>query len=159
MNPTVCAQFIAQLPTAFAQGDSAAVHKQAEAGTVAALQAFYRALLQNDVAALTACLTEDVSLEFIGPPGAPFAGKSVGRAEVIETMARNFALLEDQQPELETVVAQGDTVVVVGRERGRFRATGQAYQAHWIQIYTYRDGKISAMREFFNGEGLEGSAG
>jgi ketosteroid isomerase-like protein len=159
MNPTVCTQFIDQLPVAFAQGDPAATSKPTEAKIITALQAFYRALLHSDMVALAACLTEDVSLEFVGPSGAPFAGQYQGRPQVVGTIAANFALLEDQQPELETVIAQGDSVVVVARERGRFRATSQSYLARWVQIITYRGDQICKLQEFFNGEGLEGSGG
>lgn len=67
-----------------------------------------------------------------------------GRAEVIQ---RNFALLEDQHPTIETVVAQGEQVVFVGREKGRVRATGRPYDLHLVQVYTFRNGKLVNMHQ------------
>ena len=40
-------------------------------------------------------------------------------------------------------MAQGDVVVVVAHERGRFRATGRPYETHWVQIFTFRDGQLA----------------
>ena len=40
-------------------------------------------------------------------------------------------------------MAQGDVVVVVARERGRFRETGRPYETHWVQIFTFRDGRLA----------------
>jgi ketosteroid isomerase-like protein len=44
-------------------------------------------------------------------------------------------------------VAQGDTVVVLGHEKGRFRPTGRDYELHWVQFFTFRDGKLARFRE------------
>ena len=46
-------------------------------------------------------------------------------------------LLEQQMPEIEAVIAQGDTVVVLGRERGNMRAGG-SYSVRWMQMHCER---------------------
>jgi uncharacterized protein len=45
------------------------------------------------------------------------------------------------------VVAQGDVVVIVAHERGRFRESGRPYALHWVQIFTLRDGRVARFRQ------------
>ena len=146
MNPVV-SQFIERLDHAFHEGDPRATEKTAENDNVKSLQEQYRALVRGDVASFAASLTDDVELDIIGGPDLPFAGRWKGRGEVLKAVARNFSLLEDQQPEVESVVAQGDTVVVFARERGRFRSTGREYDIRWAQWFVFRDGLLFRMRE------------
>jgi ketosteroid isomerase-like protein len=58
--------------------------------------------------------------------------------------------VEEQQPEILAVVAQGAVVVVTARERGRYRATGRSYDLHWVQLFTFRQGKVVRVREVFD---------
>jgi ketosteroid isomerase-like protein len=146
MNPVVL-QFIERLENAFHEGDPHATHKTAEKDNVKFLQEQYRALVRGDVAAFAAALAGDVELDVFGGPDLPFAGRWKGRDEVLKAIARNFSLLEDQQPEVESVVAQGDTVVVFARERGRFKSTGREYDIRWAQWFVFRDGLLFRMRE------------
>jgi ketosteroid isomerase-like protein len=55
---------------------------------------------------------------------------------------------------VEAVIAQGDKVVVVGKERGRFRPTGREYMLHWVYIYTLKEGKIVRVRELLDSSAL-----
>jgi ketosteroid isomerase-like protein len=146
MNPIVM-KFIERLENAFHEGDPRATEKTAEKDNVKSLQEQYRALVRGDVAAFAATLADDVELDILGGPDLPFAGRWKGRDEVIKAVVLNFSLLEDQQPEVESVVAQGDTVVVFARERGRFKATGREYDIRWAQWFTFRDGLLFRMRE------------
>jgi ketosteroid isomerase-like protein len=66
---------------------------------------------------------------------------------VLEAARNNFQLLEDQKPEIQTVVAQGDTVVVMAREKGRFAATGKEYESYWVQLFTFKGGKVIRIKE------------
>ncbi|NIO18961.1 ketosteroid isomerase, partial [bacterium] len=52
-------------------------------------------------------------------------------------------LLEKVQPErLETLefTAQGDRVIVEGRNRGTVKSTGRAYEHDWVMVFTLREG-------------------
>jgi ketosteroid isomerase-like protein len=148
MSETMHPPFVRQLQTAFEQGDPLAKTKQEEQNNVKVLQEQFKAITAGDFAALAALLTEDAELEILGPPSVPFLGRWQGRQQLRDTIARNFALIEDQRPEILTVVAQGDTVVVTGRERGRFRSSGRPYDVHWVQFHTYRGGKTVRIREW-----------
>jgi ketosteroid isomerase-like protein len=143
--------FIDRIALAFREGDPEVHSKRAEAQNIQLLQEQYRAIARGDFGAALDLLAEDVEFEITGPPAVPFLGRWRGRAEVGEAIGRNFAMVEDQEPEVHAVVAQGDTVIVVARERGRVRASGRPYELHWVQLFTYRDGKAVRIREIVDG--------
>jgi ketosteroid isomerase-like protein len=147
MDQVVVAQFIDRLVSAFEEDDAGAAVKAAEAANVWRVQESYRAIARGDFPAFLETLSEDVEMEFVGSPRAPFTGRWRGRDEAARAVRDNFFQVEEQHPEIHTVVAQGDIVVVVAQERGRFRGTGRPYETHWVQIFTFRDGKVARFRQ------------
>ena len=142
MNPEFVARFIDELAPAFEADDAWAAEKTAEAENVARVRAAYQAVSRGDAEGLGALMSDDVELEIAGHPDLPIAGWWKGRDQVLEGAAGNYGQLEDQRPELLSVIAQGDMVAVIGRERGRLRATGREYDLPWMHLYTFRDGRI-----------------
>lgn len=147
-------QFISTLQAAFHQGDDNAANKLEEAENVRGVEAVYEIIARQDFAALNDILAEDITLEIINAPNSPMAGLTQGRQPVIEITQHNFAQIEDQRPEIQSVVAQGDTVVVIGKEQGRFRPTGRNYELHWMHQYVFKNGKIVQIREMFDSSAL-----
>jgi ketosteroid isomerase-like protein len=150
MNPNTTPDFINSLHAGFLHGDERAADKQTEARHVELLQDQYRAIERGDFAAFGNLLDEDVDFEIVGPLEIPIVGHHRGRQQVAAAVRKNFSLLEDQRPRAHAVVAQGDTVVIHGQESGRIRDTGRAYDIHWVQILTFRDGKVVKFREVFD---------
>lgn len=147
MGLNIDQQFFDTFEAAFQEGDTNLASKSEEAGNVHQVEQLYRILAQGDFTALGELLADDVVFEIIGSSANPFAGYAKGRQQVIDAARHNFSLLEDQQPQIESVVAQGDTVVVMARERGRFAPTGQDYDFYWVQLYTFKEGKLVRIRE------------
>jgi uncharacterized protein len=140
---TPAENFIRSIHSAFLANDDRHADKQAEAVNVHRLRAFYEAAARRDFQGFADTLTDDVESEIVGPPSLPFERKLRGKAEVLEGIAKNFSHLEEQVPFVDAVVGQGDDVVVFGRETGRFRESGAPYALHFVQRYTFRDGKIA----------------
>ena len=46
------------------------------------------------------------------------------------------------------VLAQGDTVAVIGREEGRIRTTGREYAVPWMHLFTFRGNRIARIYGF-----------
>ncbi len=150
MNPAAVDQFIASIRGAFEEGDARAAEKPEEARNVASVQRQYQALARGDLEAFLETIADDIDMEIVGPPGAPMVGRWRGRDQVVEAVCQNFGQVEDQRPEIRTVVAQGDTVMIMARERGRFRHTKREYETHWVQVLTFRDGRVVRFRECFD---------
>lgn len=135
--------FIRSIHPAFIANDDRHAEKEAEAVNVERLRAFYEAAERRDFQGFADSLTDDVESEIIGPSWLPFHRKLSGKAEVLEGVPKNFSHLEDQSPVVTSVVSQGNEVVVFGHETGRFRESGDRYALHFVQRYTFRDGRIA----------------
>jgi ketosteroid isomerase-like protein len=117
-----------------------------EAGDIqAVLHAAYSAVVQGNFEVFGESVTDDVELNILGFN--PMDGTWRGRNEVVEATRKNFALVSDQRPEIEGMIAQGDSVAVLLRESGVFKATGQAYSLRGVQWFTFADGKIKRIDE------------
>src|SRR5262245_37805318 len=121
LHATTVPNFVEQLGEAFHEGDSDASTKAAEADNVRRLQDVYRALARGDFGPFVDLLADDTEMEMLGPPGMPMVGRWSGKAQVVEAVGRNFSLLEDQQAQILTLVAQGAMVVLFARECGGLR--------------------------------------
>jgi ketosteroid isomerase-like protein len=49
-----------------------------------------------------------------------------------------------------TFTAQGDRVIVEGRNRGTVRSTGRTYEHEWVMVFTLREGKIVRCRHYYD---------
>jgi ketosteroid isomerase-like protein len=111
----------------------------------AVLHAAYGAIIQGNFEAFGESVTDDVELNILG--FTPMDGTWRGREEVVEATRKNFALVSGQQPEIEGMIAQGDSVAVLLRENGVLKSTGQAYSIRGVQWFTFADGKIKKIDE------------
>ena len=139
-----------QVYTAYLRGDEGAERKVQEQANVRLLQRAYQAFLEGNGEGLLATLADDVDWHIAGPDEVPFVGAARGRDEVAAVLRKSFQTVEDQRPEVHEVIAQGDTVVVVGHERGRCKPTGAPYEGFWVHVFTFRDGQIAKFREYFD---------
>jgi uncharacterized protein len=110
------------------------------------VQQAYVAFGQGEILALLEFLTDDVEWTLQGPSVLPWAGTRHGREGVEEFFSLLGQTYEFEQFEPREFVAQGDTVVVVGYERSRVKATGRTFEQEWAHVYTLRDGKIAKGR-------------
>jgi uncharacterized protein len=150
IHPASVTNFLDRLQPAFEEGDRDVTSKRAESDNVRRLQEQYQGLARGDLAPVLALLADDVEMEMLGPAEVPMTGRWSGKEQVTQAIARNFSLVADQQAELLSLVAQGDTVVIFARETGCYRATGKCYDIHWVQLYTFRDGRIIRFRGLFD---------
>ncbi|HYP26439.1 MAG TPA: nuclear transport factor 2 family protein [Blastocatellia bacterium] len=152
-------QFFDNLHAAFRDGDANIAGKLEEAENVSRVEKIFSTIARHDFEALGEVLADDVVLDVIASADNPMAGQTRGLQQVTEATRKNFALLEDQKPIIESVVAQGDSVVVVARERGRIAATGRSYDIRWVQVYKFREGKLISIREWADSEAFREAAG
>ncbi|WP_169978380.1 nuclear transport factor 2 family protein [Tautonia rosea] len=138
--------FLDQLVTIFRLGSTAPISVEHEE-LVGRVQALYACIIRGDFAALGELMTEDVCLDIDAPSMPAFHGTTHGRAEVLAVIERNFAQVGEQVPKVHEVVVQGETVVVLCRESGQVMPDGQPYVLSWLQFFTFREGRLSLIRE------------
>jgi ketosteroid isomerase-like protein len=126
------------------KGESA----MAEQENIRLVQELYAAFGGGDVPAMLNGLAPDVDWSFNGPTKIPFGGSWRGPEGVAKFFA---ALAENLQPVAfapEEYIAQGNKVAALGHEHMRIKSTGLAYETAWAHVFTFREGKITAFREY-----------
>jgi ketosteroid isomerase-like protein len=147
MNHEKISTFLNEIPLIFEFGDPDIATKTLEQSNLASLMQVYQTIVSADLAGYFNSLTEDVTLEIVGPKELGFTGHWEGRDAVLQATLQNFGKLEEIAPEVTSVVAQGDTVIVIAKESGRIRETEQSYVVHWVQQFTFREGKLARIWE------------
>ena len=104
------------------------------------------AISRGDIASLLNEAHEDVQLDIFAPPEFKWIRHAKGLDELRRAVELNFGSVDDQRPEISNVIAQGDSVVLIGRERGTIRASGEPYDVQFVEKFTFRDGRLAAIR-------------
>lgn len=118
-----------------------------ESNPIQIVQDAYAAFGRGDVPGVLALLSADVVWDHPQPDAIPWGGTRRGHAEVTGFFQALGGAVDVLAFEPRQFVAQGDTVVVLGSERMRVRATGREYHTAWAHTFTIRGGKISAFAE------------
>ena len=129
----------------FEAGDPLCASKTSERRNVELIDRLYAAIGAGDAATMTELLAPDAILTIDGFLG--MDGRWQGAGNILAAAARNFALVEGQQVAVEQVCAQGDQLVILFQETGRYRPTGEEYVARAVQWFHISQGKVAALRE------------
>ena len=105
---------------------------------LATLRTAVDALIRSDFETFAELVTEDIELNISGFN--PISGAWRGRSEVVAAARKNFAMLENQQPAIESIISQGNVVAVLIHESGVLNSTGQAYSVRGVQWFSFEDG-------------------
>ena len=111
------------------------------------VHAHYEAIKRHDRAALMATLTEDVDWQVVGPD-TRFGGNFKGRAEVQRFFSTIAGACEFLEFVADRMTADGDTVIVLGHEGVRVKATKREWCTAWVQVHTVRDDRICQFGEY-----------
>ena len=90
--------------------------------------------------------SDDVELDIFAPPQFPFVRRARGIEEYRKAVQQNFSSVDEQRPEISSVTADGDDIVVIGREQGRIRSTSAAYDVQFVQRFKFREGKLASLQ-------------
>ena len=93
-------------------------------------------------------VTAESELENPLPELIPFGGKFVGRQGFAAYAQAIPAAIEIERFEIDEILAEGERVVVLGRETSRVLATGKRYTMAWVHVLTVRNGRVHHMREY-----------
>ena len=127
-----------------------------EAANTKVVQDAYAAFGRGDIQALLGYMTDDIHWRPVIGTAAyvPFAGECSGKPAVAEFFRQVAATEEFEQFEPREFVAQGNTVVAIGHYRARTKSTGKTFDSDFVMVFTMRDGKVAAFREFADSAGI-----
>jgi len=83
----------------------------------------------------------------------PWGGEYSGKHEVARYFQALGGSVEVADHPVNTLVAQGDTVVAAGDVSFRVRKSGKAGSSKWVYIFTLADGQVQSFDQF-NDPGL-----
>ena len=104
------------------------------------VQGVYDAFAKADIPAVLSFLSNDIN--WTEAEGFPYGGTYIGPNAVLEgvfmrlgTEWEGFAAVPDE------FIDAGDTVVVLGKYSGKYKATGKSFQANFAHVWKVREGK------------------
>ena len=96
-------------------------------------------------------LAEDVEWWVAGPRAAlPFAGTWRGPDGVAEFHRILGETMRYDRTELKEYIVDGDNVAAIFVGEGIARATGKPFRSEIMRLYTFKDGKIVRVRNFYD---------
>ena len=105
-----------------------------------AIKAVYEAFAKGDIPAVLGVLSPDIA--WTEAEGFPYGGTYHGPRGVLEGVFmrlgsewEGFAAVADE------FIDGGDTVVVLGKYSGKYKATGKSFQANFAHVWKMQDGK------------------
>ena len=116
------------------------------AARVLSVQAQIDAIARGDLSAALAAAHPDIQLEIFAPPEFPWIRRARGLEELRRAIAHNFGTVENQTPEIHNVMAQEDSVVLFGRERGFIPSIASHYDVQFVERFTFVDGRLASVR-------------
>jgi hypothetical protein len=141
---------LAQVPevllAAFQAGDPGHEEKAQEQENLAALARIVGMIAMGRFDELREHLTPEVGYQLLAPAGFPWARHARGAEDVSRTLAENFAAVREQRPDVLALVAQGDTIMLMVRETGRWTRTGEEYDVLTAQQFDFDRGRLAAFR-------------
>lgn len=114
------------------------------------VQSVFEAFGRGDVPALLALVDDGAEWVAPGPANVPYFGERRGREGAAEFFRHLGSEVEFESFEPGAFIAEGDRVVVLGRERGRVRRTGKTFDNDWALLFTVRGGKVAGFRIYEN---------
>ena len=120
-----------------------------EQQNIRAVQEGYAFFNKGDITNLMNLYTEDIEFIIPGPAQViPFAGVYRGKEQVATFFAKLNEAMEFERFEVVECIAQGDTVVALGYDKGRARSTGQPNEEEWAHVLRMRDGKVERFQVY-----------
>ena len=125
-----------------------------EQENVQTVQSIFAAFGQGDLPAVLNALAGDVDWQSpvrrTEPGEISWAKPRHSREEVALYFKELVEQMQPERMEALEFTAQGDRVVVEGRNRGTVRSTGRTYEHDWVMVFTLRGGKIVRHRHYYD---------
>lgn len=138
--------FADQLSPALKMFDLNVAEKAPEQANVGVIQAFYEALARGDFDATHYYLWDEIEFELYGVEPLPYLIKAKGLGEVMVGLRQNLASTEWTTINIETLVAQGEQVVLIVTEAGHYRQTKDPFHRRSVLEYHLYQQKLLRFR-------------
>lgn len=112
-----------------------------------AVHGVYDAFAKGDIPAVLGFLAPDI--EWTEAEGFPYGGTYKGPNAVLEGVFMRLGTEWDGYSAVpDEFIDAGDTVVVLGKYSGKYKATGKSFQANFAHVWNVREGKAFKFRQY-----------
>ncbi|MEH6472246.1 MAG: nuclear transport factor 2 family protein [Halopseudomonas sp.] len=111
------------------------------------IQQFYGAIGAGNIETILSYVSDEIEIINPLPEQVPFGGTYQGKDGLLNYLGQLAQSIE-MGLEIDNLVANDNTVVVVGVENSSTKATGRSYRMPYVHVLTIVDGKISRFDEY-----------
>jgi uncharacterized protein len=114
--------------------------------TLETVRGLYASFAAGNVPEVLAALSPDV--HWTEAEGGPYGGVSIGPDAVLRDVFMKLgAEWDDFRAIPHELVADGDTVVALGKYSGTYKATGKSFEAPFAHVWKFQGGKVTSFHQ------------
>lgn len=114
-----------------------------EQQNVSLIQTLLDAFGRGDVETILNHCTSDCEFYFPGPATIPYAGRKKGRSEIQSYFDSLIGTQSDANLSIDRFVAQGDSVVAIGRYSANVKTTNKPIETPVVLTFQVQNGKVA----------------
>ena len=114
------------------------------------VQEMLTAFGKGDMEALKKTLSDDTTWVYHGVNGIPYNGTYQGKDGAVKFIMNIMANVDVLDFQVTKIVAEQNTVIVLGSEKQKIKSNGEVLEQKWVQIYTLENDLITRLDEFAN---------
>lgn len=114
------------------------------------VQEMLTAFGKGDMEALKKTLSDDTTWVYHGVNGIPYNGTYQGKEGAVKFIMNIMANVDVLDFQVTKIVADQNTVIVLGSEKQKIKSNGEVLEQKWVQIYTVESNLIIRLDEYAN---------
>jgi ketosteroid isomerase-like protein len=114
------------------------------------VQEMLTAFGKGDMEALKKTLSDDTTWVYHGVNGIPYNGTYQGKDGAVKFIMNIMANVDVLDFQVTKIVAEQNTVIVLGSEKQKIKSNGEVLEQKWVQVYTVENDLITRLDEFAN---------
>lgn len=114
------------------------------------VQEMLTAFGKGDMEALKKTLSDDTTWVYHGVNGIPYNGTYQGKDGAVKFIMNIMANVDVLDFQVTKIVADQNTVIVLGSEKQKIKSNGEVLEQNWVQVYTVESDLITRLDEYAN---------
>lgn len=114
------------------------------------VQEMLTAFGKGDMEALKKTLSDDTTWVYHGVNGIPYNGTYQGKDGAVKFIMNIIANVDVLDFQVTKIVAEQNTVIVLGSEKQKIKSNGEVLEQNWVQVYTVESDLITRLDEYAN---------
>lgn len=123
---------------------------QGPSKAITVVQEMLTAFGKGDMEALKQTLSDHTIWVYHGTEGIPYHGTYQGKEGVVKFITNIMSNVDILDFQITKILADQDTVVVLGSEKQKIKRNGEVLEQKWVQVYTLENDLITRLDEFAN---------